>query len=172
MNLVVLLSTIIFKLLIEQRNNAIMFKFILILFILNISVVLKAQKIKEDHVPLSIITEFKSNYSTATHVIWSCDEDSIYIVQFTLNKSLYLSRYEKEGYWIETNQELPLRLIPDNIREVIDKKFSGFKIISSKTIEKPNKDKIFEFIFKKNKEVYIVMLSKEGQILSKIADHN
>ena len=140
--------------------------------LLNFCITLNAQSISENRIPELVLKTFKSGYSNASKVNWVFAEDSTYQVEFTHNMLRYVNVYQKEGILIEINQELSLNRIPSIINESIQKRFKGYKIITAKSTDKPNKEIVYEIVLKKQVEVYTVIFSKNGKIFSKIAQHD
>ena len=149
-----------------------MVKITLILVLLQLCINIEAQKIASSSVPVAVMDNFKTEYPKAINIIWVLNDDSVQQVQFVNNRLKYYVRYASEGECIEKNQDLPLRIIPKDINDIITQKFKGFKIMTAKTVEKPKREFIYEIVLKKKVEVYTVMLSKDGKILSKIAEHD
>jgi hypothetical protein len=132
----------------------------------------QSHQIPVDSVPSLAMSHFRQNYTHSTKVTWYFNDDDNYQVTFIRENLNCLSLFDKNGIWLETYQQLPLSLLPQNISEIMNERFKDFKVLSLKSKTTPRDEMVYEIVIKKAIEVYVLTMSKEGYLLNKIAEHN
>lgn len=122
-----------------------------------------AQKISVDNVPAAVITAFKAKFSIAEKTTWELDYDN-YEADFTVGKTDFSSKFDKDGKWLETTTYLKPSELPKEIKEALSKKYgeilSAYKIDDAKKIEK-EKETIYTMEITKGENVYDVEFDHE-----------
>ncbi len=122
-----------------------------------------AQKISADNVPAAVITAFKAKFSIAEKTSWEIDYDN-YEADFTVGKTDFSAKFDKDGKWLETLTYLKPSELPKEIKEALSKKYgdilSAYKIDDAKKIEK-EKETIYTMEITKGENVYDVEFDHE-----------
>lgn len=122
-----------------------------------------AQKISVDNVPAAVITAFKAKFSIAEKTTWELDYDN-YEADFTVGKTDFSAKFDKDGKWLETTTYLKPSELPKEIKEALSKKYgeilSAYKIDDAKKIEK-EKETIYTMEITKGENVYDVEFDNE-----------
>lgn len=126
-----------------------------------------AQKISADNVPAAVITAFKAKFSIAEKTTWELDYDN-YEADFTVGKTDFSSKFDKDGKWLETTTYLKPSELPKEIKEALSKQYgeilSAYKIEDAKKIEK-EKETIYTMEITKGENVYDVEFDYEWNIV-------
>lgn len=126
-----------------------------------------AQKISADNVPAAVITAFKAKFSIAEKTTWELDYDN-YEADFTVGKTDFSSKFDKDGKWLETTTYLKPSELPKEIKEALSKQYgeilSAYKIEDAKKIEK-EKETIYTMEITKGENVYDVEFDHEWNIV-------
>lgn len=125
-----------------------------------------AQKINEDQVPATVVSNFKKQFAKAIKPKWEM-EDADFEVNFKDNGSEYSAKYDKQGNWLETEQEIKSTEIPAIIKQGIEKEFPGFKTDEVEKVNYPDNKTVYEMEVEKGKEEFEVQFSSDGKMLKK-----
>ncbi len=126
-----------------------------------------AQKISADQVPVSVLNAFKNKFANATNLKWEKENTSDYEVNFKLDKEEISARFDSNGKWIETETEIEKTQLPQAIQVIIINQFAGWKIIEATLVDDVKHGKCYEVEIKKEKEKFDVLLTPDGQLISK-----
>ncbi|MBL0329290.1 MAG: PepSY-like domain-containing protein [Bacteroidetes bacterium] len=142
------------------------------LFVLLVSVMTataaNAQKIATENVPTPVTTAFKAKFSIAEKTAWEMDYDN-YVADFSVGKTNFSAKFDKEGKWIETVTYVKSSELPKAIKESLSKKYgelSAYKIEDARKIEK-EKETIYEMEIIKVKTRLMWSLTMKGKWLKK-----
>src|ERR1035437_9141825 len=81
-----------------------------------------AQKINEDKVPATVLSNFKKQFANATKTAWEMD-DADFEVNFKNSGIECSAKYDKEGKWLETEQEIKKSELPAAVKQAVEKEF-------------------------------------------------
>jgi hypothetical protein len=93
---------------------------------LSLAIVVKAQKLKESDVPLTVKSAFQQKFTTASDVEWE-KEDGQYEVEFKLNQNEQSVLYSAEGKLLETEIEILLSQLPVGVLDYVNQNYAGKK---------------------------------------------
>lgn len=130
-----------------------------------ISLNMNAQKITADNVPSSVTTAFKAKFSIAEKTTWEMDYDN-YEADFTVGKTDFSAKFDKDGKWLETDTYLKPSELPKIVKETLSKKYgelSGYKIDEAMKVEK-EKEMTYEMVVIKGENTYDVEFSEDGEM--------
>ncbi|MHB8260583.1 MAG: PepSY-like domain-containing protein [Bacteroidia bacterium] len=126
-----------------------------------------AQKINEDKVPATALSNFKKQFATATKAQWEMD-DADFEVNFKNNGIEYAAKYDKQGNWLETEQEIKKSELPVAVKQAVEKEFPKAEIEETEKVTYPNNiPAIYEMEIEKDKQKFEVQFSAEGKLLKK-----
>ncbi|MBX2922658.1 MAG: PepSY-like domain-containing protein [Chitinophagaceae bacterium] len=92
-------------------------------------------------IPAEVTNAFSEKYADAKNVEWK-DKLSNFVAAFELDGNKYEARFNKKGEWLNTENELDIDDLTDNVKEGLGKsKYADWEIKSLHRIELPE-DKI------------------------------
>lgn len=141
-------------------------KLILFIFVALISFTVNAQKISDDNVPQSVVSAFKAKFSIAEKTTWEMDYDN-YEADFTVGKSVFSAKFDKEGKWLETRTYMKQSDLPKIIKETLLKKYgelSGYKVEEIVKVEK-EKETVYLMDIIKGENTFDVEFDSEGEMI-------
>jgi hypothetical protein len=129
------------------------------------------QKVTEDKVPAAVSGSFKDKFSTAFAPKWSKEGDE-YEVDFKIKKDKYSAKFNNEGKWLETEQEIKIAELPMAIQNNIKKAYPAFKIEEVNKMETLKDGSVYEAEVIKGKESWDLIYTMDGKLLSKMKEVN
>jgi hypothetical protein len=126
-----------------------------------ISTGLFAQKISSSQVPLSILKDFNSKFSTAKKVKWVKEEKN-YEVEFILNGKGIDVTYDTIGNWVETLSEIALVELPATVIDSINRLFQNCTITSAARIDQISSEALYEAEIKFNGKRSVATFDSNG----------
>jgi len=126
-----------------------------------------AQKISADKVPAAVASAFKTKFPTATKATWEMENKTEFEANFKLNGEEVSANFDNTGKWLETETEVEVSALPSAIQSTLKKDFAGFKINEASKIESIKNANCFEAEIEKGEETFDVLLSTDGNVLSK-----
>ncbi len=125
-----------------------------------------AQKINEDKVPSTVLSNFKKQFTSATKTQWEMEEAD-FEVNFKNSGVEYSAKYDKQGNWLETEQEIKNAELPAAVKSALEKKFPKAEIEETEKVTYPKKATVYEMEIEKGKQKFEVQFSAEGALLKK-----
>lgn len=125
-----------------------------------------AQKITTDKVPASVQTNFKKQFAQANKVVWEMEEAD-YEVNFKNNGIEHSAKYNKEGNWLETEQEIKKTDLPTVVTQAVNKEFPKAELEEIEKVTFPNNKTVYEMEVEQGKQKFEVQFSTDGQLLKK-----
>ncbi|HKC69160.1 MAG TPA: PepSY-like domain-containing protein [Bacteroidia bacterium] len=125
-----------------------------------------AQKIKADKVPASVQTTFKKQFAQANKVEWEMEETD-YEVNFKTAGVEYSAKYNKEGNWLETEQEIKKTDLPPAVKQAVDKEFPKAELEETEKVTLANNTVVYEMEIEQGKQKFEVQFSADGKLLKK-----
>lgn len=126
----------------------------------------QAQKISSDNVPAAVVTAFTAKFSIAEKTAWELDYDK-YEANFTVGKTEFSSKFDKDGKWLETTTYLKASELPKIIKDGLTQKYgdilSAYKIAEVKKVEK-EKEIVYEMEITRGENTYDVEFDNEGEM--------
>lgn len=144
---------------------------IILLLATQLSLSVSAQKITEDKVPAAVKTTFKSKFPKATETKWEMESKTEYEVDFLIEKMKYSAKFDQNGKWLETENEISVASLPKVVSDAIAKEIPAGKIEEAEKAETSDKGTIYEVEVKNGKKEYEVVVNSNGKILKKEEEH-
>ncbi len=129
-----------------------------------------AQKINEDKIPATVLSNFKKQFTTAAKTQWEI-EGADFEVNFKNSGVEYSAKYDKQGNWLETEQEIKNAELPAAVKSALEKEFPEAEIEESEKVTYPNNKTVYEMEIEKGKQKFEVQFSTEGTLLKKEEMH-
>jgi hypothetical protein len=120
----------------------------------------------EKNVPANVATAFSQKFPDASKVKWGRESEKEWEAEFNMNGKAYSANFDNSGVWSETEYEITIKEIPNDVKATLDKEFMGYKIAKSEVSE-TQKGKIFEFALSKGSEKIEAAIDVAGKVLTK-----
>ena len=89
-------------------------------------------------IPAEVTNAFSEKYNDAKNVEWK-DKLSNFAATFELNGDKYEAKFNKKGEWINTEKELDVNDLPDNVKDGLAKsKYADWELKSLYKIDLPD----------------------------------
>jgi len=129
-----------------------------------------AQKITQDKVPAAAVSNFNKQFASATKTLWEMDEAD-FEVNFKTNGVEYSAKYDKQGTWLETEQEIKLSELPASVKKGLETEFPKAETEEVEKVSYPTGEAVYEMEIEKDKQKFEVQFSAEGKLLKKEEIH-
>ena len=116
--------------------------------------------------PKEVTDAFSKKYSSAKDVKWEMEDGMIWEVEFKLNSTEYSAEYTTNGEWLQTENEIKVTALPENIQKLIKEDFSGFEIEEAEQVETPHY-KGYEVELEKGDHKIEVVYDEAGKLMKK-----
>lgn len=119
--------------------------------------------------PTKIQSKFESMFSKASISHSTCNSDSSeYQIAYILENKKQIAIFTNDATWKETQEELKIKKLPENIKSKIKTDYKKFKLKSVKAVEMPNIELSYKLEFKNSKQSLYVYLDPEGNEIKRI----
>lgn len=115
-------------------------------------------------VPKEVSESFANKYQKAKAIKWENEDNNLWEVEFKIANIEYDASFSINGEWLETETEIKVKELPENIKQKIASDFSDFEIEEAEKIETP-KYKGFEVEIEKEETKIILVFDENGTIL-------
>lgn len=96
-------------------------------FVFVLTYPISAQKLNDSDVPQAVKTAFTAMYPDVKHIKWSL-EDKKYEAEFKQNGVESSVLFEPNGTYYQTETEIPISMLPEDVKDYISKNLAGKKI--------------------------------------------
>ncbi len=125
-----------------------------------------AQDISADKVPEAVSNAFKTKFPKAEKVKWEMEDEKDYEASFKMNNGEQSAVFDAKGNWVETETEITVSTLPQEVSQSVAKQFSDYKIHEAEKTE--GKDgNFYEVELTKGKQILEVKLSVKGEVMEK-----
>jgi len=126
-----------------------------------------AQQLSADNVPPIVRRAREAKFRRVRKVEWKLKSDHNYEAEFKLNGVEVAAKFDANGKWLETEINIARSKLPSDVRATISKKFDGYKIIETQTVERfDQKPLLYEVHLEDAKEVLKILFEENGTLLS------
>jgi hypothetical protein len=136
------------------------------------SISVDAGEISVNKVPAAVVKSFKAKFPKAENAIWEKERANVYEASFKENNIEHSVIFSKKGAWLATETEINVSELPENIRTVLAKKFSGFTTNEACTVTDTRHGNCYKAEVEKGKKTYDVLISADGKVLSKEVEND
>lgn len=124
------------------------------------------QKIKPEQVPSNIISALQIKFPNAKDIEWEMD-NSDFEVNFEIGKVEWSAKFDSSGKLLETEYEIKVPQLPQNVRQAIEGEYPNCKIEEAEKATLADNLVVYEVEVKKDKKIFEVQVSADGKILKK-----
>jgi len=121
-----------------------------------LTIIASCQDTKEKKVPQSVMANFQQKYPDENNPEWEIDANGNWEAQFKVNGEKYRADFLPNGLWIETENSIKKKNLPDAIKKAIHNDYSDRKITEVERVTHHSKGLFYDVEFKqkgKNKDV-------------------
>ncbi|MCM4157938.1 PepSY-like domain-containing protein [Gramella sp. AN32] len=120
----------------------------------------------KDQVPQAVKDAFAKKFPTVQKVDWEKENDIEWEAEFKMNKVAYSANFLEDGIWQETEHEIKISDVPQNILSSLKTNFPGYEIEEAEMAETPE-GKVYEFEMEKGKKEMEITIDSNGKVLNK-----
>jgi hypothetical protein len=153
-----------------RRALAIFIALVVFITVASLSQPARAQAVTANQVPAAVKNAFQLKFPAVKVVEWKIKSDKNYEAEFTLNRTDIAAKFDSAGKWLETESAVPRSTIPAAVRDTIAKRFSGYKIVETQTVQRWDEQRVvYELHLENAKEVVKAQFDADGAILNQSA---
>ena len=116
--------------------------------------------------PPEIVTKaFLQKFPKATEIKWSKENSNEWEASFKLENVTISANYSNTGEWIETETEIPVSKIPEQVIKSINQSYKGWQIQGGAIIEKAKSDTVYEVDIKSGISKKEVLYKSDGTLI-------
>jgi len=139
----------------------------LLVVLASIPSVTLAQQLSADKVPPVVRQAYEAKFSGVRRVEWKIKSDHNYEAEFKRNGVEVAAKFDADGKWLETETTIARAKLPADVRATISKKFGGYKVIETQSVERfDQKLLLYEVHLENVKEVLKTLFEENGTLLS------
>ena len=117
-------------------------------------------------VPQKVKAAFTMKFPTVKKVKWDKESVMEWEAEFKIKGVEYSANFLEDGTWQETEHEIKKSDIPENIKNILNSDFKGYKIEEAE-ISETITGSVYEFELKKGEEELEVVLDFNGKLIKK-----
>lgn len=95
-------------------------------------------------VPAGVEAVFKEKYPAAEKVKWGVDRNGLWEAKFDLDGIEYRADFKKDGSWVETENNIKFRELPDAVQQKFRSEFGDAKISEVERVDSAEKGLFFD----------------------------
>lgn len=135
-------------------------------FALSISVMsCQENKEEEETVPEVVKTAFQKKYPGENDPDWEKDDHGYWESHFKKDGEKYRADFNADGTWVETENDVKKKELPEVILEIIERDYSEYEITEVEHVESATKGEFFDVEFKQKGKNKDVMFKPDGTII-------
>ncbi len=120
-----------------------------------------AQKQSRKDVPENVQSAFIAKFPDAQKVKWEMENESEWEAEFKWKNKEYSANFTTEGVWVETEYEIKVNEIPSNIKAIMDKNLTAYKIEEVEIAESAS-GQSYEMEISMGKEEFEISIDEQG----------
>jgi Putative beta-lactamase-inhibitor-like, PepSY-like len=138
----------------------------LVILLVSIPSIALAQ-VTAENVPPVVRQACEAKFFGVRKVEWKIKSDHNYEAEFKLNSVEVAAKFDANGKWLETETTIARAKLPADVRATISKKFDGYKIIETQTVERFDHTMLlYEVHLEGVKEVIKTLFEENGTLVS------
>ncbi|WP_300442036.1 PepSY-like domain-containing protein [Christiangramia sp.] len=139
---------------------------VLILACFTISLIsCQERKKNREKVPEAVQRNFQKKYPGENDPDWKQDDHGYWESHFKMNGEKYRADFNADGTWIETENDIKKKELPEAIKKVIREKYSEYEIAEVEQVDSAEKGKFYDVEFKQKGKNMDVMFRENGTII-------
>ena len=120
---------------------------------------------KEGEVPEAVQIAFQNKYPGENDPDWRKDDHGYWESHFKQHGEKYRADFNADGTWVETENDIKTKNLPEAIKKVIGEKYSKYEITEVEHVDNAEKGEFYDVEFKQKGKNKDVMFREDGTII-------
>jgi hypothetical protein len=116
--------------------------------------------------PDSVTEAFAQKFPSAQKVKWDKESDTEWEAEFKMNGVEFSANFLEDGSWKETEHEIKLKEVPENIKGTLKTNFADYKV-EEVEVSETEESTLYEFELEKGREAWEVAIDMKGTVVKK-----
>lgn len=121
----------------------------------------------KSEVPEAVKMAFQKKYPGENDPDWKKDDHGYWESHFKQDGEKYRADFNADGTWVETENDIKKKNLPEAIKKVIEEEYSEFEITEVEHVQNAEKGEFYDVEFKQKGKNKDVMFRKDGSIVKK-----
>lgn len=121
---------------------------------------------QKSETPKEVTVAFAKKFPNAKSVKWNKESDTEWEAEFKIKKIEYSANFETNGTWKETEHEIELSEVPENIKTALKTEFPNYDIEEIELSE-TSEGKFYEFEIELDETTLEVAFNTSGKLVKK-----
>ncbi len=117
-------------------------------------------------VPKLVSEAFAQKFPSAKKPQWEKESDTEWEAEFKLDGVEFSANFQEDGTWMETEHEIKLKEVPENLRGSLKANFADYKV-EEVEVSETEEGTIYEFELEKGSEAWEVAIDLNGTVVKK-----
>jgi len=142
-------------------------KHLILFIILNITLGLFScqSSVTAQGVPDAVKSTFQAKYPGENDPDWHTDRNGNFESHFKKKGVKYRADFSPDGKWIETEQSISKKDLPDAIKDKLKKDYDDYKIVELEKVDSASKGAFYDVEIKKDGKKMDVEFRADGSVL-------
>ena len=123
------------------------------------------KKDKKEDAPEAVKMAFQKKYPGENDPDWEQDEHGYWESHFKQDGEKYRADFNADGSWVETENDIKRKNLPNAIKKVIEEQFSDYEITEVEHVQSAKKGEFYDVEFKQKGKNKDVMFRENGNII-------
>lgn len=119
----------------------------------------------DDDVPKIVKLAFEKKYPDERSPKWGVDRNGNFEAAFKDDGEKYRADFTPSGEWIETENNIKEKELPEVIRQIIKEQFQDYKIVELERVAHAKKGFFYDVEFKKDGKKMDVEFNEQGEVI-------
>lgn len=124
-----------------------------------------AKKANKEDIPVAVLTSFQKKYPDEKSPDWGVDKNGWYEAHFKKDDEKYRADFRPTGEWIETENDIKEKNLPDPIKKIIKEQFQDYKVVEVERVTHYQKGLFYDVEFKKDGKKMDVEFNEQGEAI-------
>lgn len=120
---------------------------------------------KNNEVPQAVRLSFQKKYPGEDDPDWKLDDHGYWESHFKQDGEKYRADFNADGTWVETENDIKKKNLPEAIKKVIKEKYPDEEITEVEHVLNAEKGEFYDVEFKRKGKNMDVMFRKDGSII-------
>ena len=116
--------------------------------------------------PKLVNEAFVKKFPSAQKVKWDKESDTEWEAEFKMNGVEFSANFLEDGSWKETEHEIKLKEVPENIKGTLKTNFADYKV-EEVEVSETEEGTVYEFELEKGDEEWEVAIDHNGTVVKK-----
>ena len=123
------------------------------------------KKNKNNKAPEAVELAFQTKYPGENDPDWELDANGNYEAHFKKKGEKYRADFKPDGTWVETENSIKKKNLPEIIKNIIKKEYSDYEITEVEHVDHATKGIFYDVEFKQKGKNKDVMFTEDGTVI-------